>query len=41
MKHLFLIVLIAISSCSKHVITLKPIDVYGSNEQNIPEPEIK
>ena len=41
MKYIILICCIVLCSCSAHRITLKPIDVWGSNEQPIPQPTLE
>jgi len=41
MKIIILIFCIVLSSCSSKIISLKPIDVWGSNEQRIPEPTLE
>lgn len=41
MRILTILFVISLMSCATHRIELKPIDIYGSNEQPIPEPELR
>ena len=41
MKSLYLVVILMLSSCAHYSIELEPIDVWGSNEQPIPEPVLR
>jgi len=38
MKLIFALVLLILTGCATHSVTLGPMTVYGSNEQSIPEP---
>jgi hypothetical protein len=37
-KLIFALVLLILTGCATHSVTLGPMEIYGSNEQSIPEP---
>ncbi len=41
MRMVILISSLLLTSCAHHKIELRPIEVWGSNEQPIPEPELR
>ena len=41
MKLILTLALLILTGCATHSVTLGPMEIYGSNEQSIPEPRKK